>query len=147
MESPEKDCPFCAILRGEEGAARIVCKRDSWIAFFPLEPAVLGHTLVVPRQHVAHLWESTSAVNAELMEAVEILGQAIRASLNPDGLNLITSAGTAAEQSVAHLHLHLVPRWTGDSFGPIWPSEAPHFSDDELDSAAVDIRGKCAGGA
>ena len=52
-------------------------------------------------------------------------GQAICSALRPEGMNLISSAGQAASQTVPHLHLHLVPRWPGDSMGNIWPPSPP----------------------
>lgn len=144
METPEKDCPFCAILRGEEHSTRIVCERELWVAFFPLRPAALGHTLVIPREHVTDLWSASVEVNEEMAQAVTEIGRAIQAALEPEGLNLITSAGEAAEQSVPHLHLHIVPRWTGDTFGPIWPDASPP-EESELDAAALQIRSECSG--
>jgi histidine triad (HIT) family protein len=144
METPKKSCPFCAILRGEDSSARVICQGPTWAAFFPLRPAALGHTLVIPREHVTDLWSSSAAINDNLVQAVTEVGQAIRAALKPDGLNLITSAGEAAEQSIPHLHLHLVPRWTGDPFGPIWSEGSPP-AESELEAAAFKIRRECRG--
>jgi histidine triad (HIT) family protein len=114
------DCDFCAIARGES-KAEIVCEGKDWIAFLPLEPATAGHSLVIPREHVSNLWQADRGTAHELMGAVIRVGNAITAGLRPDGMNLITSAGEAADQSVFHLHLHVVPRWEGDGFGRIWP--------------------------
>lgn len=58
------------------------------------------------------------------MEAVVRLGNAVQSALNPEGMNLITSAGEAAEQTVFHLHLHVVPRWADDELD-IWPPKKP----------------------
>jgi histidine triad (HIT) family protein len=138
----EKDCPFCAIIRGEDDSARVLCEGDGWLSFFPLQPAAPGHCLVVPRLHVESLWKSTAALNSELMAAVEEVGSAIKLGLNPEGLNLISSEGAAAEQTVFHLHLHLVPRWTRDTFGPLWPDTEP-LPEPQLSEAAKLIRGFC----
>ena len=113
-------CEFCAIARGESDA-EIVCAGPGWVAFFPLEPATPGHTLVIPREHVPHLWLANAELAADLMRAVSRVGRAVDSALTPDGMNLITSAGEAAEQTVSHLHLHVVPRWADDHFGAIWP--------------------------
>ena len=67
------------------------------------------------------------------------VGRAIRASLEPDGLNLITSAGETAEQTVYHLHLHVVPRWKKDGFGPIWPL-GERYENADLGNVAERIR-------
>jgi histidine triad (HIT) family protein len=68
------------------------------------------------------------------------LAQAIRSALNPDGLNLITSAGAAASQTVYHLHLHLVPRWHHDSIGNIWPLRGQEIDELDKKEAAALIR-------
>jgi histidine triad (HIT) family protein len=136
-----ENCDFCAIARGD-AAAEVVCEGEHWIAFFPLSPATPGHTLVIPRTHVKNLWEASPSRAGTLMEAVIEVGRAIQDSLQPDGLNLITSAGSAAEQTVPHLHLHLVPRWADDDFGHIWPP-ATDMPEDIKRDAATRIRAAC----
>jgi histidine triad (HIT) family protein len=81
----------------------------------------MGHTLVIPKAHYADLFEVPDSVLCDLMQAVAVVGRGIRAALRPDGMNVINSSGKAASQSVFHVHVHLVPRWTGDRFGDIWP--------------------------
>jgi histidine triad (HIT) family protein len=135
-------CDFCAIARGEDRSVEVICEEEGWIAFFPLNPATPGHTLVIPRKHVADLWAAESTLAAELIRAVIRVGQAIGASLKPEGMNLITSAGTIAEQTVFHLHLHIVPRWQQDGFGEIWPSKKK-FEDAKLENVADRIREAC----
>ncbi len=76
------------------------------------------------------------------MAAVIKVGHAIDMALAPEGMNLITSAGAAAEQTVFHLHLHVVPRWRRDDFGRIWPVEGK-YEDDQLDQVAERIRSAC----
>jgi histidine triad (HIT) family protein len=131
-------CAFCRIARGEE-PARIVWESPDAVAFLPLNPATRGHTMVVPRQHVPDLWSVDERLGARLMAAVVKLGQAIMEALRPEGMNLISSAGEAASQTVFHLHLHLVPRWEGDRIGDIWPRGDP-WSEAELDEVAAMIR-------
>ncbi len=115
------DCPFCAIVRGE-AAAIVVAANSRCLVFFPDEPATLGHTLIIPRAHVRNLWSIADyELSAALMTMAIRIGKALDAVVTPEGMNLITSAGAAAEQTVFHLHLHVVPRWTNDRIGPIWP--------------------------
>lgn len=76
------------------------------------------------------------------MGAALRVGNAVEVALKPEGMNLITSAGEAAEQTVFHLHLHIVPRWKKDGFGRIWPAEG-HYSDKQLELAARRIRDHC----
>lgn len=135
----DPNCDFCAIAQGRDTGAQIVGDGPSWVAFFPLEPATPGHTLVVPRRHVAHLWNTPPSLAAELMTGVVRVGEAIQAALAPEGMNLVSSAGDAAEQTVFHLHLHVVPRWRRDGFGRIWPLDS-RFADANLEGYAERIR-------
>ncbi len=117
-------CPFCSIVAGDDVSARLVYRSQEVTAFFPLEPATRGHTLVVPNRHVADLTDLTAAEGRDLGEALLRTARAIRAALSPDGLNVIQSTGAAATQTVPHVHFHLVPRWSGDRMTLEWPAGA-----------------------
>ncbi len=131
-------CAFCKIVRGDT-AARVVWTSTDVIAFLPLKPATRGHTLVMPKRHVPDLWSIDRQLGSSLMAAVVEVGRAIEKALDPDGMNLISSAGRVASQTVFHLHLHLVPRWPDDRIGNIWPPSEP-WSEEELDDVAALIR-------
>lgn len=131
-------CIFCAI--GEHHApARVIAETEVSMAFFPLHPATLGHTLVIPKVHVQTLWDLNRRQAAGLWDLVLPLAHAIREALEPQGLNLINSSGKVATQSVPHLHLHLVPRWRGDEMGDLWPPPKER-SVAELDEASEKLR-------
>jgi histidine triad (HIT) family protein len=135
------DCAFCAIVAGEDQSVEIVCSAPSWIAFFPTAPATPGHTLVIPRAHVRDLWSAEPSLRVELIEAVSKVGSAVKDAVQPEGMNLITSAGEAAEQTVFHLHLHVVPRWADDRLD-IWPPK--HSMAKELKhDLAESVRAAC----
>jgi histidine triad (HIT) family protein len=119
-ETAQRTCPFCGIAAGKDTDVEMVFEASRWLAFFPVAPATPGHTLVIPRAHVADFWSTDLPLVEELSAAAVRIGRAIEAALKPEGMNLITSAGEAAEQSVFHLHLHLVPRWRDDELD-IWP--------------------------
>jgi histidine triad (HIT) family protein len=138
----DPNCEFCAIGRGNDSSVEVVCDDENWIAFFPLSPATPGHTLVIPRTHVADLWRVNTSLGTELMAAVIRVGRAINNALQPEGMNLITSAGETAEQTIFHLHLHLVPRWHRDGFGRIWPVDGK-YEDADLEDVANRIRMAC----
>jgi len=115
---------------------KLISESADWIAFFPDEPATPGHTLVVPRSHARDLWSIEPEVGARLMVAVIRIGRAIRTALSPQGMNLISSSGVVAEQTIFHAHLHVVPRWEGDRIDDIWPTRRPtdtHVADDVAD--------------
>jgi len=81
-----------------------------------LFPYTTGHAMVAPYAHVANLDELEHRTLAEMMELVQKLQVALRACYNPEGYNLGMNLGKCAGAGVAdHLHLHFLPRWTGDS--------------------------------
>lgn len=131
-------CPFCAIVAGI-APARIVMETATSVSFLPDVPAVLGHVLVVPRIHVSDLWdldqEQARTLGADVLAAARV----VRSVLQPEGLNLIQSNGTAAGQSVFHLHVHVVPRTPGDRIPELWPADA-HWGVGQLDSIARVLR-------
>lgn len=119
----QEGCDFCEIVRKEE-PARVVMRSENIVAFFPINPATLGHTLVIPTSHVSDIWALDEATATALTHATLRVARAVRVALSPDGLNLIQSNGLVATQTVPHLHVHVVPRWAGDAMGPIWPDES-----------------------
>jgi histidine triad (HIT) family protein len=141
-DSEAADCDFCLIARGEDESAEVVCAAADWVAFLPPTPATLGHTLVIPRSHVRDFLALDPALGASLMDGIVRVGLAIRTALSPDGMNLISSSGEAAQQTVFHLHFHLVPRRLGDRIGNIWPLDRP--IEEEVKEGLADlIRSAC----
>jgi histidine triad (HIT) family protein len=118
------DCEFCKIVDGV-AQANVVFESESVLAFLPLKPASAGHMLVIPKRHVSDLWQLDMPIDVPLLDVVVLLGRAAKVALSPDGMNLISSAGEAASQTVFHLHMHVVPRWENDSIGSIWPPGQP----------------------
>ena len=134
----DPDCPFCEIVARDE-SAREVFRTSSVVAFFPTEPATLGHTLLIPRDHIHDIWQLDQQTAAELGRRTVELAGAVKRALRPDGLNVIQSNGAAASQTVMHLHVHVVPRWIGDSLGHIWPPETD-YSESEKNEAWEALR-------
>lgn len=103
------DCPFCKIVAGDISAKQIYAD-DHAIAFLDIAPWHVGHTLVIPRRHVADLFEQPEALT-EIAPAIAATSRLLVDRLAADGLNLFNSNGVAAGQEVFHLHVHLVPRF------------------------------------
>lgn len=131
------------IIAGGDHAARVIYRDDNVVAFFPKEPATVGHTLVVPLRHAADIWE-LDAAEAELLAVATLrLAHALRAALSIDGLNVIQSNGDAATQTVPHVHVHLVPRRVGDPRILTWPSHGAE-SQEEMDQTLRKVQGHLA---
>ena len=77
-----------------------------------------GHTLVIPRRHVPSFFEATEAERAKLMSLLAAARDDLEREFHPAGYNVGINDGTAAGQTVPHLHIHLIPRYTGDRADP-----------------------------
>jgi histidine triad (HIT) family protein len=107
-------CAFCDIVYFAAPAQTVRAWPDA-IAIVPLHPVTDGHLLVLPRLHVSHALADPAVTAATMRRAVELArAEGIAA------LNLITSIGAAATQTVHHLHIHIVPRAAGDGLALPW---------------------------
>ena len=104
------DCPFCTRI----ASAETVAENEHAVAFPDGFPVSDGHTLVVPRRHVASLWD----LPPNELSDIWILADEVRAELahshSPDGFNVGVNDGAAAGQTIDHAHLHIIPRYAGD---------------------------------
>ncbi|WP_311208477.1 MULTISPECIES: HIT family protein [unclassified Aeromicrobium] len=115
-------CVFCDILEGQP--ATVLYEDDTTFVISPKDPATNGHLLVIPKGHVGDIWSLETTAAQALAETVLIVSKAVRSAHQPDGLNIIQSNGTAATQSVDHVHIHVLPRYTTDAMDLAWPKSA-----------------------
>jgi diadenosine tetraphosphate (Ap4A) HIT family hydrolase len=107
-------CVFCEIVAGTAPAIRIY-EDDDYLAFLDIRPFTRGHTLVIPKQHTVDLTDTPPETLAYMIAIGQRIGLAARASeLRADGNNIAVNDGKAAFQSVFHIHLHVLPRRSGD---------------------------------
>ena len=128
----DRTCPFCRIpherILGQ--TPLVVTIADG----FPVSP---GHTLVMPKRHIASPFEMTEAEMADIWRSIEQAAKQLRAKHRPDGFNIGVNDGAAAGQTVMHLHWHLIPRYHGDQPDPrggvrrIFPDLADYWSPQE----------------
>lgn len=131
------DCMFCRIVAGDAPAS-VVHADDEVIAFLDTVPVNTGHVLVVPREHVVGLVDLPVAVGEALWRAAHRIAAVVRADPSlSEGVNLHLSDGEAAGQSVGHVHLHVIPRWTDDGLRIVEDNVPLRPSRDELDQVAV----------
>ena len=123
-----KDCPFCGIVEGKDTKVIEVWRSDGFVAFFPDEPATVGHTLVIPQNHSEYLLQVDAVDMEKVAAALTSISSVINTVLKPDGINIIQSNGEAATQTVPHVHFHILPRWKGDTIPDFWP-ESPDISE------------------
>ncbi|MFF4083494.1 HIT family protein [Streptomyces sp. NPDC087218] len=113
------DCVFCRLIR--EDTARWVAREPEVCAFAPLDPLAPGHTLVVPTRHHPDVFDTPPDVLAASAVLVQRVAAAMRTGLGASGVNVLSASGPGSEQSVAHLHFHVVPRWADDGIST-WPA-------------------------
>lgn len=106
MSSP---CPFC-----QPDPARLIFETDQFIGLWDGYPVSPGHALVVPRRHIATWFDATREEQVALLDGIEQARQAILRRNQPDGFNIGINAQAAAGQTIFHLHIHVIPRYTGD---------------------------------
>jgi histidine triad (HIT) family protein len=106
-------CVFCEIV-ARRSPASCVAESDIALAFLTTGPLRDGHTLVIPKRHVVELPDASAAEMAAVFGLAGEVARQQRAALGSAGENLLLASGRAAEQSVFHLHVHVVPRREGD---------------------------------
>ena len=110
-------CVFCQVLEDTHDAANLVlCRGKHSFVILNLFPYTSGHLLCVANRHVSFLADADSEELHELIEMSRRCEEALRREYRPDGYNLGFNLGRAAGAGVEHhLHLHVLPRWVGDS--------------------------------
>lgn len=106
-------CPFCTLPR-----ARVLDERETVLVLRDAFPVSLGHTLVIPKRHVASFFEATESERADLMSLLVAARAQLDRQFRPAGYNIGINDGVAAGQTVPHLHIHLIPRYDGDHADP-----------------------------
>jgi len=115
--SPEVVCVFCAALAAGDDRRALILKR-SRLAFLILNafPYASGHLMAVVTRHVGTLEGATAEELGEAMTLIQSATRALGAAYHPDGFNVGLNQGRVAGAGVlGHLHVHLVPRWNGDT--------------------------------
>ena len=127
-DSTAKPCLFCALPEGRIVIANTLAMtiRDG----FPISP---GHTLIIPKRHVATFFDATSEERLSLLELMDKAKRELDAELHPAAYNIGVNDGPAAGQTILHLHIHLIPRYDGDASDPrggvrwIFPKKAKYW--------------------
>lgn len=130
-------CPFCEITVGGS-PAHLVLEDEDCVAFLDRRPLFHGHCLVIPRAHHETLAELPAALVPPLFRSVQRLARAVEAALEAGGS--FVAINNRVSQSVAHLHVHVVPRRPKDGLkGFFWP-RLKYESEEEMARVAEKIR-------
>ena len=121
-------CPFCTL-----DAERIVLANELAAVIRDAFPVSPGHTLIIPKRHVVSFFDATGDERTAMLALLDSAKLGLDAAFHPDGYNVGINDGAAAGQTLPHLHLHLMPRYAGDSEDPrggvrwIFPQKAKYW--------------------
>jgi diadenosine tetraphosphate (Ap4A) HIT family hydrolase len=124
----KSECPFCNL-----EISRVILRNEHALAIFDGFPLTRGHALIIPRRHIASLFQATKEERDALFDLLAEMRQFVIDERRPDGFNIGINDGAAAGQTIDHMHIHLIPRYTGDQPDPrggvrwIFPDKAVYW--------------------
>ena len=110
----DNNCPFCKA----ESERDIIASSSLSVAFFDGFPVSPGHTLIIPKRHVASFFDLSKEEQQDLLDLADRVKRIVEERYHPDGFNIGINVGEAAGQSIFHIHMHLIPRYKGDVPNP-----------------------------
>lgn len=114
-----ENCIFCKIAAGEIPSATLYEDEDFRV-ILDLNPASKGHALIIPKEHYANLYELDDEIAAKVLVLAKKMVTKLTDILGCDGYNIVQNNGELAGQSVLHYHMHLIPRYAGDTVDIKW---------------------------
>ena len=109
----DDNCIFCKLAAGDI-PTNTVYEDDTFRVIMDANPATKGHSLIIPKDHFANLYEMDEEVAAKAMKLAKKMAVHMKEKLNCDGFNLLQNNEETAGQTVFHFHMHLIPRYKGD---------------------------------
>lgn len=134
----QDDCIFCKIIAGEIPSATVYEDED-FMAILDIFPAAKGHVIILPKKHMANLYELDDETAGKAFLVARKVAGAMKEELDFDGLNLLQNNGEAAGQTIFHFHLHLIPRYKGGQAIMTWAQGK--YADGEAAAIAAAING------
>lgn len=138
------DCIFCKIVNGDIPSTKIY-EDDDVLAFLDISQTTPGHTLLIPKKHVANIFEYDDELANKTLTKIPLIARAINEAIpNIKGLNIVNNNGEVAYQSVFHSHIHFIPRFTldKDDFSMSFTDNSRQYSADKLQEIANQIKSK-----
>ncbi len=118
------DCVFCKIIKGELPSYKIY-EDDFTYAFLDISCDTYGHTLVIPKKHSVNVMDTDVETLSHVIATVNKVAKHYVDDCGFDGVNIFNASGKAAQQSVFHLHFHIIPRKNDDGVNA-WPFSDKH---------------------
>ena len=105
---PQSECIFCKIVSGKLPSHKVY-EDEKHVAFLDINPFSRGHTLVCPKRHGETLWDMDEQEIADVFRAASKVSMGVVGATGADGFRLMQNNGEAANQAVAHIHVHVIP--------------------------------------
>ena len=131
----DNNCIFCKIAGGEIPSSTIY-EDDMFRVILDLSPATKGHALIIPKEHMANVFEMDEATAGKVFVLASRIAKAMKEALHCDGLNIVQNNGEIAGQTV--FHFHMIPRYEGDNQNINWVPGTSEAA--ERDAVANQIR-------
>ena len=120
----KNDCIFCMIANGDL-PTNTIYEDEDFRVIFDASPATLGHALILPKVHVANVYEIPDELQAKAYILAKKVAAALTEVFKADGVNILQNNNPAAGQSVFHFHIHVIPRKEGDGAMMSWKPGEP----------------------
>ena len=127
----DNDCIFCKIANGEIPSSTIY-EDDLFRVILDLSPATKGHALILPKKHMANIFEMDEETAEKVFVLASRIAKAMKEALNCDGLNIVQNNGEIAGQTVFHFHMHIIPRYNDDGQQINWVPKASEAAERDM---------------
>ncbi|SKB81653.1 HIT family protein [Maribacter arcticus] len=105
------DCPFCNI-------SKPIIENKHWLVSFDKYPVTNGHSLIITKHHRKDYFECTKEEKISLISIIDELKEYLQKEFNPSGFNIGMNVGEESGQTILHTHVHIIPRYKGDTENP-----------------------------
>ena len=123
------DCIFCKIVT-EEIPSKKIYEDEKHLAFLDIFPASRGHSLVIPKAHHVDIHAMSAEDYGSIASVAKLVADKLHSALKSEGTTIMQMNREAGWQTVFHAHMHVIPRWSGDSLHKPW--DIAPASEDEL---------------
>ena len=132
-----ENCIFCKIINNKVDCYKIYDDNDL-IVILDKFPNNIGHSLIIPKKHVENIFELDDGLCEKILKTAKKVACGLKENLKADGVNILQNNNEAANQTVNHFHMHVIPRFFGDTVEIKWVNNK--FSDNDFNLVLEKIK-------
>lgn len=133
----KEDCIFCKIVNGDI-PSNTIYENSEFKVILDIAPATKGHVLIIPKEHFRDIYDIDAITAGKLFQLATVVARALKEVFQCEGMNVLQNNGLIAGQTVFHFHMHLIPRYEGDTVTMKW--EEHPMDDVDMEQLKQDIR-------